>query len=63
MEPEPTTILVGILGFMWIEFLWEFFIGRRQMKIYQNNTDVPKELEGILDKETFTKARLYALDK
>ena len=63
MEPEPTTILVGILGFMWIEFLWEFFIGRRQMKIYQNNTDVPKELEGILDNETFTKARLYALDK
>ena len=30
---------------------------------YQNNTEVPAELTGFLDKDTFTKARLYALDK
>ena len=31
--------------------------------LLKTKTDVPAELEGILDKETFTKARLYALDK
>ena len=30
---------------------------------YQTNTEVPAELSSFLDKETFTKARLYALDK
>ena len=29
----------------------------------QNNTEVPAELSSFLDKDTFTKARLYALDK
>merc|ERR1740131_52710 len=51
------------LAFMWIEFLWEGYIGHRQRKVYKSNTSVPKELDGILDEETFTKARLYALDK
>jgi len=37
--------------------------GYRQQKIYKLRTTVPKELETILDAETFTKARLYALDK
>ena len=31
---EPETIFWGVLGFMWIEFLWEGYIGRRQRKIY-----------------------------
>jgi len=48
---------------MWVEFLWEGYIGHRQKKIYKTKTEVPAELESILDKETFTKARLYALDK
>ena len=48
---------------MWLEFLWEAYIGNRQKKIYQTKVTVPKELESFLDQETFTKARLYALDK
>jgi len=60
---EPETIFWGVLGFMWLEFLWEGFIGRRQRKIYKTAITVPAELDGILDEATFTKARLYALDK
>jgi len=63
MEFDPGSIFYGVLGFMWLEFLWECYIGYRQKKIYVNNTEVPPELSSFLDKETFTKARLYALDK
>ena len=38
-------------------------LGRRQRAVYRENTSAPPELEGILDQETFTKARLYALEK
>lgn len=63
MDINSDTIFNCVLGFMWIEFLWEAYIGSRQKKIYKTKTTVPKELEKILDEETFTKARLYALDK
>lgn len=63
IQIEADTIFNCVLGFMWIEFLWEAYIGYRQQKIYKSRTTVPKELETILDAETFTKARLYALDK
>jgi len=63
MEVTPAQIFWGVLGFMWLEFFWEWYIGRRQQKIYKTQTTVPADLEGILDEETFTKARLYALDK
>ena len=33
------------------------------LSLIQSHTKVPGELEGILDDETFNKARLYALDK
>ena len=63
MELDADTIFKCFLGFMWIEFLWEAYIGSRQKKIYRSRTTVPPELEKFLDEETFTKARLYALDK
>jgi len=63
MEFDPGTIFYGVLGFMWLEFLWECYIGFRQRKIYKTNTEVPPELSSFLDEDTFTKARLYALDK
>ena len=31
--------------------------------MYKQYTEVPDVLEGVLDKETFEKARLYQLDK
>ena len=63
IQVDAAQIFTGVLGFMWLEFLWEAYIGLRQRKIYQTKTTVPKELEKILDQDTFTKARLYALDK
>jgi len=63
LDINADTIFNCVLGFMWLEFLWEAYIGFRQKKIYKTRTTVPKELEKILDQETFTKARLYALDK
>ena len=63
LQFEADTIFNCVLGFVWIEFLWEAYIGYRQQKIYKLRTTVPKEFETILDAETFTKARLYALDK
>jgi STE24 endopeptidase len=63
MEINPEYIFWGVLGFMWLEFIWEGYLGRRQRKIYATHTTVPGELKGILDEETFNKARLYALDK
>ena len=63
IQVDAAQIFTGVLGFMWLEFLWEAYIGLRQKKIYQTKTTVPKELEKILDQDTFTKARLYALDK
>lgn len=56
-------IFWAVLGFMWVEFLWEALISARQRKIYKNPTTVPPELRNILDPDTFTKARTYALDK
>ena len=34
-----------------------------QRKVYKQYTEVPDVLEGVLDKETFEKARVYQLDK
>ena len=36
--------------------IWQRYLARTVEK-------VPKELESVLDQETFTKARLYSLDK
>jgi hypothetical protein len=77
--PAPETIFWAVLAFMWAEFLWEGYIGRRQRKVtntqihkygnteiiqvYRETTEVPADLATFLDQETFTKARLYALEK
>ena len=60
---EPEHIFWGVLGFSWIEFLWGGYLGRRQRKIYKKHVTVPDEAKDLLDADTFTKARLYALDK
>lgn len=62
MAPEDA-IFYGVLAFSWLEFVWEAYLGSRQRKIYRTHLKVPKDLVGILDEETFTKARTYALDK
>lgn len=56
-------ILYGILGFMWLEYLWELNLSLRQHRIYYSAVKVPEELKEILPEETYDKARLYGLDK
>ena len=60
---EPEHIFWGVLGFSWVEFIWESYLSHRQRNIYKKHTSIPEELKEILDNDTFTKARLYALDK
>lgn len=63
MELLPEHIFWGVLVFSWMEFIWEAYLSHRQRKIYKKYTTVPAEAKNLLDEETFTKARLYALDK
>ena len=60
---EPEQIFWGVLIFSWIEFAWEAYLSHRQRKIYKKYVEVPPEAKDLLDSDTFTKARLYALDK
>merc|ERR1711963_757314 len=63
VDMEPEHIFWGVLAFPWVEFLWGGYLGRRQRKIYKKHVTVPPEAKDLLDADTFTKARLYALDK
>ena len=63
MNLEPEHIFYGVLAFSWVEFFWGSYLSHRQRKIYKKHVEVPDEVKGLLDEETFTKARLYALDK
>jgi len=60
---DPVFILYGVLVFSWVEFVWEAYLSIRQRRIYRKHTTPPPELQGIVDDETFEKARVYALDK
>ncbi len=58
-----SAIFYAVLAFSWVEYLWSAYLGSRQRKIYRTRKEVPAELKGITDAETFEKSRLYALDK
>ncbi|XP_067000230.2 CAAX prenyl protease 1 homolog [Anabrus simplex] len=53
----------GILAFIWVEYVWELYLSLRQHKIYSQALEIPRELQGIISPETYSKARLYGLDK
>lgn len=56
-------VLYGILGLIVLENTLEIYISSRQVKVYKNARTVPKELENVMNEETFHKARLYGLDR
>ncbi|KAK9503235.1 hypothetical protein O3M35_011851 [Rhynocoris fuscipes] len=60
---EASDIFAGILIVTWVEFLWEFYLSIRQHKVYMNTTSMPPALKDAFTEESFTKSRLYALDK
>ena len=39
------------------------YYGNFQRKLYRTVTEIPENLTEVMDQETFTKARLYNLDK
>ncbi|XP_055905162.1 CAAX prenyl protease 1 homolog [Eupeodes corollae] len=56
-------VLYGILSLIVLENALEIYISSRQVKVYKNTKTVPKELENVMNEETFHKARLYGLDR
>lgn len=56
-------LFVGILGFSWATYVWEEYLAYRQRRVYYNNATPPKELEGVMEKSSYEKARSYSLDK
>ncbi|XP_046403597.1 CAAX prenyl protease 1 homolog [Ischnura elegans] len=62
-EVDEKSLLYAILGFLWLNFIWELYLSIRQHAVYRDAKEVPAELKGMLKEETFSKARLYSLDK
>ncbi|XP_058452035.1 CAAX prenyl protease 1 homolog [Malaya genurostris] len=61
--PASQITLYSILIFLFLENLINLYLTRRQIYVYQTSKDVPLELQGVMGKDTFEKARLYGLDK
>ncbi|XP_058822873.1 CAAX prenyl protease 1 homolog [Topomyia yanbarensis] len=61
--PTSQITLYSILIFLFLENVINLYLTRRQIYVYQNSKDVPAELQGVMKKETFEKARVYGLDK
>uniref|UniRef100_A0A131XUB8 CAAX prenyl protease n=1 Tax=Ixodes ricinus TaxID=34613 RepID=A0A131XUB8_IXORI len=56
-------IFIFALAVSWIAYLWETYLSYRQYKLCKSTSRVPAEVSSITDQETFSKARLYQLDK
>ncbi|CAH1799363.1 unnamed protein product [Owenia fusiformis] len=63
MDLNESDIFNAVLVFLWVMYAWETYLSSRQRNLYRTVTEVPQELEKVLDAETFEKARLYSLDK
>ncbi|CAN7989280.1 unnamed protein product [Ixodes hexagonus] len=56
-------IFIFALAVSWIAYLWETYLSYRQYTLCKKTSRVPAEVSAITDQETFSKARLYQLDK
>lgn len=56
-------IFAFALFMSWLTYVWETYLSYRQYKMCKATPRVPPELTAITDQETFSKARLYQLDK
>lgn len=59
----PANIFWFSLTASWVIYLWETYLSYRQYKVCQKTANIPAEVTAITDQETFSKARLYQLDK
>ncbi|KAI8752907.1 CAAX prenyl protease 1 [Biomphalaria glabrata] len=60
---DENTIFNAVLIFAWASFLWETYLSLRQRHVAKTSNKVPQALQGVMDQETFDKARAYHLDK
>ncbi|KAL1435898.1 hypothetical protein MTO96_010668 [Rhipicephalus appendiculatus] len=58
-----SNIFAFALFMSWLTYVWETYLSYRQYKMCKATPRVPPELTAITDQETFSKARLYQLDK
>lgn len=59
----PENLFNSVFAFSWVVFFWDMYVLWRQYRVYVNSTSMPVELSGIMDRETFMKARLYSIDR
>lgn len=52
-----------VLSLSWILWIWETYLDWRQYKVYKTTQQVPAQLKGQIDHETFTKSKAYSIDK
>lgn len=62
-SPGPENVFRFTIIFLWLTYLWEIYLSSRQRKVYSTVVSAPPELAGVIDQETFQKARLYNLEK
>lgn len=60
---DPATVFQLVLLFIWLQFFFEMYLSVRQYLVYKKNASIPTQLAGVLDGDTFTKARAYQMDK
>lgn len=59
----PVTYVTLILIFTWMLFLWDNYLNCRQIKLAKNTSQAPEDIKSVIEEETFSKSRLYAVDK
>lgn len=56
-------ILYEILVALWILFFWKLYLSLRQKALVLRLVELPREVQGLMTKEVYDKARAYSLDK
>lgn len=54
---------IGVLVVSCVFYLWDEYLDLRQYRVYKRTEKVPKELEGLINHETFEKSKSYSIDK
>ncbi|XP_054718196.1 CAAX prenyl protease 1 homolog [Uloborus diversus] len=60
---SPEAIMTAIIAFTIAIHIWDTYLAYRQHLVLQNTLNVPPELIGVMDQNTYSKARNYNLDK
>ncbi|KER28247.1 hypothetical protein T265_13631, partial [Opisthorchis viverrini] len=59
----PVSLFAAVFCFLWLVYLWETYLDRRQRQVVLNTSDVPSELVHVINADEFSKSKAYVLDK